>query len=117
MLKERREATRNVAAALRPVEQASDQFTAMTARCIATMLEERAKAGLPFELGAAAFKLAAETMTSSLENRERLLHLHGLLKAIPAQIGIRGYGDNGCPDDVLTTNDGDGKVVAMTSTS
>lgn len=88
----------------------------MTARCIATMLEEREKAGLPFELGAAAFRLAAEAMTSSLQNRERLLDLHGLLKAIPAQIGVRGYGDNGCPDQVLTTNNDDGKVVAITST-
>ena len=97
MLKERRAAVENVAAAFLPVEKAAESTAALGARCIATMIEERAKANLPINTGADAIALVADAVNLSLAARAKFIEAHALLGRLPDEIGIRNYGGDNCP--------------------
>lgn len=97
MLKERRTAVENVKAAFLPVERAAETTAALGARCVATMIEERAKANLPIATGAAAMGLVTEALQLSLAARAKFVEAHLLLSTLPGEIGVTSYGGDECP--------------------
>lgn len=104
MLKERRLAVENVKAAFLPVERAAETTAALGARCVATMIEERAKANLPIATGASAMVLVTEALQLSLAARAKFIEAHQLLGDLPAEIGIRSYGGDECPPNQASTS-------------
>lgn len=104
MLKERRLAVENVKAAFLPVERAAETTAALGARCVATMIEERAKANLPIATGASAMLLVTEALQLSLAARAKFIEAHQLLGDLPAEIGIRSYGGDECPPNHAFTS-------------
>ena len=92
MLKERRAAVENVTAAFLPVERSAEATAALGARCIATMIEERAKANLPIGTGADAIALVADAVQLSPAARAKFVEAHRLLGQLPSEIGVRSFG-------------------------
>ncbi len=103
MLKERRLAVENVKAAFLPVERAAETTAALGARCVATMIEERARANLPIATGATAMGLVTEALQLSLAARAKFIEAHQLLGDLPAEIGIHAYGGDECPPNQAFT--------------
>lgn len=102
MLRERETAVANVASVFRIAERSIEQAAIAGARCIATMMEERANANLPVETGADQLKLIAEGVRSAVEAHVAFVTAHRGLRQIPEQIGVRrgaetGYGTGDCP--------------------
>lgn len=97
MLKERRTAVENVKAAFLPVEQAAEATAALGARCVATMIEERAKANLPIATGAVAMGLVTEALQLALAARAKFVEAHLVLGTLPGEIGVTSYGGDECP--------------------
>ena len=97
MLKERRAAVDNVKAAFLPVERSAEATAALGARCIATMIEERASANLPLNTGAAAIALVADAVQLSLAARAKFIEAHELLGRLPSKIGVKNFGGGECP--------------------
>lgn len=104
MLKERRTAVENVKAAFLPVERAAETTAAMGARCVAVMIEERAKANLPIATGAAAMSLVIEALQLSLAARAKFVEAHLHLSRLPTEIGISSYGGDECPPNEAFTS-------------
>jgi hypothetical protein len=77
-----------VAANFLVAEQSTDQSAIDTARCVAALIEARAIAKLPPETGAKALALVAESARLAVEARQRMVEAHGLLAAIPEQLGL-----------------------------
>lgn len=97
MLKERRTAVENVKAAFLHVEGSAETTAALGARCVATMIEERAKANLPIATGSAAMGLVSEALQLSLAARAKFIEAHQLLGRLPSEIGVSSYGGDECP--------------------
>lgn len=77
-----------VAASFLVAEQSTDQSAIDNARCVAAMIEARAVAKLPPETGLKALELVAESARLTVEARQRMIEAHGLLAAIPEQLGL-----------------------------
>ncbi|WP_347093298.1 hypothetical protein [Sphingomonas parapaucimobilis] len=105
MLKERRNAVETVKAAFLPVERSAEATAALGARCVATMIEERAKANLPISTGAAAMALVTEGLQLSLAARAKFVEAHVLLGAVSSEIGVTSYGGDECPPNQASLPD------------
>ena len=101
MLNQRRQAADIVAADFLKAEQATDQAAALTAACVASMLQQRSRAGLPVDVGLDALKLVADAASELVSARRNLVEAHRALATVRDDIGlrrIRGYGDSSeCP--------------------
>lgn len=106
MLKERRAAIDAVRSAFLPVERSAETTAALGARCIATMIEERAQANLPLATGADAIAMVADAVQLSLAARAKFIEAHAMLGRLPDELGVRGYGVDDCPPNKPFTENG-----------
>jgi hypothetical protein len=98
MLKQRRRAVDLVTTDFLAAESAADGAAAAAAACVATMLRQRAEAGLPVGTGLAALQLVTEAAADLVRARQRLIEAHGVLLQVRTDIGVHGYGDiSECP--------------------
>lgn len=98
MLKERRHAVDQVRHDFLKAEVAIDRAAIDAANAMATMLQQRASANLPLGTGAKAIQLMNDMSALIVRARQLAIDVHGELAQIPAEIGIRSYGDiSQCP--------------------
>jgi hypothetical protein len=98
MLKERRYAVDQVRHDFLKAEAAIDRAAIDAANAMATMLQQRAMANLPLGTGAKAIQLMNDMAALIVQARQLAIDVHGELAQIPAEIGIRNYGDTSpCP--------------------
>lgn len=108
MLKQRREAARLVAVDFLEAERAADAAAEKAAACVATMLAQRAAAGLPVDTGLEALRLVSDAANDLVRSRQRLVEAHRLLVEARTGIGLRAYGDESeCPDGFASTTASD----------
>jgi hypothetical protein len=106
MLKERRHAVEQVRADFLKAEAAIDQAARDAAGCVATILNQRAIANLPITTGLKAIQMINEMSALLVRARELAIDAHVELAQIPAEIGIRNYGDvSECPPKGALTSD------------
>ena len=103
MLKQRRDAATAVAHDFLAAERAVEAAAEHAAKCIGTMVEQRAKANLPLDIGAEALVLLAEGLNDMLAARRKVFEAHRHLAALPAALRMppMAFGDTGCPDEAL----------------
>ena len=103
MLKQRREAATAVAHDFLATERAVESAAEHAAKCIGTMVEQRAKANLPLDVGAEALVLLAEGLNDMLAARRKVFEAHKHLAQLPAALRMppMDFGDTGCPDQAL----------------
>lgn len=85
-----------------PAERSTDRAAAQTARLLATLLEQRAAAGLAIGTGAPLIRKLSKSLFAQIEAREEFIMAHKLAAALPAQLGMEPtqFGDtNECPPD------------------
>ena len=98
MPKTRTQAVDNVKSAFLPAERSAESAAAQGARCIAVIIEERARAKLPFDTAAEALDQIVLATTMALESRKHFIAAHRLLADLPARIGVEvAYGPDDCP--------------------
>lgn len=97
MLKHRLAAVQAVRAEFLPAEQATENSVVFGARCIATMVEQRAAAGLPLTIGLDELDLMLEAVKAAVAARRAMLTAHVAMAKLPGQIGIRAFGPD-CPE-------------------
>ena len=81
-------AVRAVHADFLPAEASTDRAAAQTARLLATLLEQRAAAGLAIGTGAPLIRKLSKSLAAQIEAREQFIMAHKLAAALPAQLGI-----------------------------
>ncbi|AXJ95300.1 MULTISPECIES: hypothetical protein [unclassified Sphingomonas] len=85
-----------------PAEQAADIAAARTARLLATVLEQRAAAGVAMGMGAPMIRKIAKSLAAQIEAREEFVMAHKLAAALPGEMGLDPmmFGDaSECPPD------------------
>lgn len=85
-----------------PAERAADTASATTARLLATLLEQRAAAGLAIGTGAPLIRRLAKSLAAQIEAREEFIMAHKLAVSLERDLGLRpiAYGDTeDCPPD------------------
>ncbi len=98
MLKERRHAVEQVRADFLKAEATIDQAARDAANCLATILHQRAQANLPLGTASKAIEMLMDMSALIVKARQLAIDVHGELAEIPAEIGIRNYGDTSpCP--------------------
>ncbi|WP_380784820.1 hypothetical protein [Sphingomonas sp. R86521] len=98
MPKTRDSAVNNVKSVFLPAEKSAESAAAHGARCIAVMIEERARARLPLDLGADALDHVVKGTNLAIEARRHFLTAHALLATLPGEIGATvAYGPDDCP--------------------
>lgn len=97
MGKVRSEVAAEVREAFRTAETAAEQSAAAISRCIAVLIEARAKAKLPPVAAAEAIALIAKGSQSSLDARQHMLAAHPLLTELGRELKVLSFGpDGGC---------------------
>ncbi len=98
MLKERRFAVEQVRAEFLKAEAVIDQAAIDAANCLATALQQRAAANLPLGTGSKAIEMLMDMSALIVKARQLAIDVHGELAMLPAEIGVRNYGDiSQCP--------------------
>lgn len=97
MLKERRHAVDTVAAQFLKAEAAADEAALLASECVSTFMRQRIAANLPIGTGTDALQLMSDAASDLMRARQRLIEAHGALVDTKGAIGLRGYGDEGCP--------------------
>ena len=104
MLKERRHAVDQVRADFLKAEAAIDQAARDAANCLATILQQRAQANLPLGTASKAIEMLMDMSALVVKARQLAIDVHSELAEIPAEIGIRNYGDTSpCPPVAIET--------------
>jgi hypothetical protein len=101
MLKDRVSAVHAVANAFIATEAVVDRSATDAARCMAIMMEQRAKANLPLPTGLDALAHVSRAAALLVEARQAFIEAHRCLNEVPRQIGLeRMYGkdDNNPPN-------------------
>lgn len=102
MLKERRFAVEQVRTEFLKAEAVIDQAAIDAANCLATILQQRAAANLPLGTASRAIEMLMDMSALIVKARQLAIDVHGELAQIPAEIGIRNYGDiSKCPNVAL----------------
>lgn len=98
MLKKRVEAADAVASEFLKAERVIDEAAQSAAVCVATMLAQRASAGLPVATGLDALQAMSEVASDLIRVREKAVQAHRMLVDVRRDIGLaRMYGDPPCP--------------------
>lgn len=97
MLKERRHAVDTVAAHFLKAEAAADEAAMLASECVSTFLRQRLAAKLPVGTGLDALQLLSDAASDMMRARQRMVEAHSALVDTKGAIGLRGYGDEGCP--------------------
>lgn len=116
MPRTRGSAMSNVKNAFLPAENSAESAAALGARCIAVLIEERARARLPLDVGAEALAAVVEATNYALQARERFLSAHSMLAKIAVDLGApMSYGVDECPNSASLFSDltADGTLVSL----
>ena len=101
MLRERRRAADKVTNDFLEAEAAVDKAAMLTASCMATLMQQRVAANLPFGTGAAALQMVSQASFEMVAVRQRFVEAHRALVDVRTEIGLGqfyGYGDTAeCP--------------------
>ena len=101
MLKERRAAVDTVAAHFLKAELAADEAAMLTSECVATFMRQRIAANLPVGTGLEALQLLSDAAGDLMRARQRMVEAHRALVETKGAIGLRAYGDEGCPPSAI----------------
>ncbi len=97
MGKIRSEVAVEVREAFRAAEAAAEQSAATIARCVAVIIEARAKAKLPPIAAAEAISLIAQASQGAIDARRHMLAAHPLLTELGRELKVISFGpDGGC---------------------
>ncbi len=103
MLKERRHAVDQVRHDFLKAEAAIDRAAIDATNCMATILQQRALANLPLGTASKAIQLMSDMSALMVQARQLAIDVHAELAMIPAEIGVKNYGDiSRCPPVALT---------------
>ena len=64
-------------------------------------MRQRVAANLPVGTGVEALQLLSDAASDMMRARQRLIEAHRALVETRGAIGLRGYGDEGCPPSAL----------------
>lgn len=101
MLKERRRAVDTVGAYFLKAEAAADEAAMLTSECVSTFMRQRVAANLPVGTGTDALQLLSDAASDMMRARQRMVAAHRALVETKSAIGLRAYGDEGCPPSAL----------------
>lgn len=97
MGKIRSDVAAEVREAFRTAEAAAEHSAAAIARCVAVVIEARAKAKLPPIAAAEAIALIARGSQSAIDARQQMLAAHPLLTELGRELKVISFGpDGGC---------------------
>ncbi len=109
MLNERRRAATTVAAHFLKAEAAADEAAMLASECVSVFLRQRLAANLPVGTGIDALQLLSDAASDMMRARHRMVEAHKALVETRGAIGLRAFGDEGCPPSAI----GEGAPVTL----
>ncbi len=98
----------SIVAASRSADAAAEE----SARCIATLIEQRRLGALPLDTGLDELDLLAVALRTQLAARSELIRARLALVRLPKRLGVEGYGPS-CPCDESVERRPAGELVEL----